>query len=302
MKTGFIGLGAMGAPMAANVHSAGFLTHVWNRTRQKADALAAELGVTAAADPATLAAGCELILTCVSRDADIRAVIEALLPGLQPGSIVVDCSTVADDTARELAEQVAGRGASFLDAPVSGGVEGARKGSLAMFVGGDADVLERARPVLETMAGRIEHMGLVGAGQAAKAVNQIIVAGLNQAISEGIAFGVALGLPMKRLVEVLSHGAAGNWWLQNRGHRMLVEDFEPGFRMDLHEKDLQIVRHMAQRHGAQMPLVEMTAKQYQRLMDAGHGAEDITALVRDKHRMFEASRDPADEEGGGPDS
>ncbi len=286
MKTGFIGLGGMGGPMAANVHSGGFLTHVWNRTRQKADDLAAELGVSVAADPAALAAECELIVTCVSRDADIRNVVAAMLPGLKPDSIVVDCSTVADDTARDLAAQVAERGAHFLDAPVSGGVEGARKGTLAMFVGGEPAVLERARPVLETMAGRIEPMGPVGSGQAAKAVNQVIVAGLNQAISEGLAFGAALGLPMDRLVDVLDQGAAGNWWLHNRGHRMLADDFVPGFRLDLHEKDLQIVRHMAERFGAQLPLVEMTAHQYQRLMQGGYGAEDITALVRDKRRLL----------------
>ena len=177
--------------------------------------------------------------------------------------------------------------AAFLDAPVSGGIEGARNGTLAMMVGGDAGVLERVRPVLDSIAGRIEHMGPVGAGQATKAVNQVMAAGINQAVSEALAFAEALELPLDKVIEVVGGGAAGNWFLDHRGPAMSKGKFSPGFRVALHHKDLLICKQMAAAFGVSMPVVEMTLIHYRRLMQAGYGDEDISALFREKRRLFE---------------
>ncbi|WP_286294084.1 NAD(P)-dependent oxidoreductase [Methylomarinovum tepidoasis] len=280
MRTGFIGLGAMGAPMARNLARAGLLTAVWNRTPAKAAELAKELDVTVAADPADLAHRCDAVCLCVSADADVLETIDALLPGLRPGTVVIDHSTVSSETARLAAAKIRAVGGDFLDAPVSGGVEGARAGTLAVMVGGEANTLEKARPVLEAVGGRIAHMGDVGAGQATKAVNQVLCAGINQAVCEALAFGRALGLNLDKVIDVISKGAAGNWFLEKRGPTMIQGSFEPGFKLSLHHKDLQICREMARHRGAEVPLVEKTLADYRRLMAEGHGEEDISALLR----------------------
>jgi 3-hydroxyisobutyrate dehydrogenase len=286
MKAGVIGLGAMGVPMARNLHRAGRLAALWNRTLDKAATLAVELGVVAAADPAALARESTVILLSVSADADVLEVIAALAPGLQPGAVVVDTSTVSRKTARAAAQRVAETGAAFLDAPVSGGVEGARRGTLAMMVGGEPEVLERVCPVLEAVAGRITHLGPTGSGQATKAVNQIMAAGINQAVSEALAFAAAHALPLDKVIEVVGAGAAGNWFLEHRGPTMARESFEPGFRVALHHKDLAICKAMAAQLGVSLPVVEMTLIHYRRLMEAGFGDEDISALFREKRGLF----------------
>ncbi|MEJ2347408.1 MAG: NAD(P)-dependent oxidoreductase [Gammaproteobacteria bacterium] len=289
MQAGFIGLGAMGLPMARNLHRAGLLAGVWNRTREKAEALRRDTGVNCAPAPADLAAGVDVVVTCVAADADLLEVVDRLRPGLRPGTTVVDCSTTSAETAREAAARVAGGGAAFLDAPISGGVEGARDATLAMMVGGDGAVLQRVRPVLEAMAERVVHMGPAGSGQATKAVNQVMAAGLNQAVTEALAFGQALGLDMDKVIEVLGGGAAANRFLSRRGPRILRGEFGSGFRVALHHKDLSICRAMAEGLAAgeaRLPLVEMTLVHYRRLMDAGHGDEDISALFRHKQRLF----------------
>ena len=280
MKTGFIGLGAMGAAMARNLARAGVLEGVWNRTRGKAESLAAELGVAAPESPAELARRVDVIVTCVSADQDVLEMIDALLLGIRPGSVVVDCSTVSGATAREAVGRLAGQGADFLDAPVSGGVEGAKAGTLAMMIGGDAAVLTRVRPVLEAMASRIVHVGSVGMGQGCKAVNQIMAAGVNQAVTEALAFGAALGLPMDRVIEAVSGGAAGNWFLDKRGPTMTRGVFNPGFKLALHHKDLRICLDSAEKLGLPLPLTERTLRDYAELMAQGHGEEDISALYR----------------------
>jgi len=285
MKTGVIGLGAMGAPMARNLHAAGYLAAVWNRSPDKAAQLHAATGVTVAATPAELAQACELVILSVSADADLLEVIAALQPGLQDGAVVLDTSTVSRATAQQAAAALQ-PAAAFLDAPVSGGIEGARKGTLAMMVGGDAEVLEHIRPVLDVIAGRVEHMGPVGAGQATKAVNQVMAAGINQAVTEALAFAGALGLPLDKVIEVVGSGAAGNWFLAHRGPTMTKGRFEPGFRVALHHKDLAICKAMAADLGAAMPVVEMTLIHYRRLMQAGFGDEDISALFREKRGLF----------------
>ena len=286
MKTGFIGLGAMGMHMAHNLHRKGYLTAVWNRSQKKAEALAAETGCAVADEPSTLARSCEVIVTCLSRDSDVLEVIDSIVPHIRPGAIVVDCSTTSADTARQAAGRLAAADAAFLDCPLSGGTEGARDASLAIMVGGNADAFQRARPVLEAMGGHVVLMGEVGAGQATKACNQIMVAGINQAVTESLAFARAENLDMDKLFGVLENGAAGNWFLKNRGRTMIRGDYPLGFKVVLHKKDLGICRDMAARHSVQLPVVEMTLVHYRRLADEGHGDEDISSLYRLKSRLF----------------
>lgn len=284
MRTGFIGLGAMGYPMAANLHKAGLLAAVWNRGAGRAERFAGEYGVAAADGPAALAADCDLIVTCVSADEDVLAVVEAMVPGLCEGAIVVDCSTIAADSARRAAALVGDAGGAFLDAPVSGGTEGAAAGTLTMMVGGDAAAFEAARPALEAMGGRIVHMGEVGAGQATKAVNQVLAAGVNQAVCEALAFAEVLELPLDKTIEVVGSGAAGNWFVNHRGPTMVRGEYRGfGFKLALHHKDLDICRHMAEANGGRLPLAERTLADYERLIADGHGDEDISALYRLKN-------------------
>jgi 3-hydroxyisobutyrate dehydrogenase len=289
LAVGFIGLGAMGRGMARNLRRAGLLRAVWNRTAATASGIASELGVTAATSPAQLAAGCDVVILCVSADADVLEVVEALAPALNPGSIVVDCSTVSADTAREAARRLAARRVDFLDAPVSGGVEGARDGKLAIMVGGAAEALERARPALDAMGRAVTHFGPSGAGQAAKATNQIMCAGIIQAVAEAMAFAKAEGLPLDRLIETLGQGAGSSWYFVHRAPNMVREEYPPGFRVRLHEKDLQICRDMAARHGVRLPVVETTLLHYRQLVEQGHGDEDISTIFRLKEALFAAA-------------
>ncbi len=287
MKAGVIGMGAMGSGMARNLARAGLLAAVWNRTPERAREIADELDVMAADSPATLAEACDVIITCVSRDEDVLEVMDAIAPALSAGKTVMDTSTIAVETARAAAEKVAATGAGFLDAPVSGGKEGAQNGQLVFMVGGDPDVFDRLKPAFDAMGKSTTHMGETGSGQATKAVNQIMAAGINQAVTEALAFGQTSGLDMDKVIEVVSGGAAGNWFLQMRGPTMVRGTFEPGFKLGLHHKDLTICRHMLDNMNVALPIVEMTLKHYERLMEAGHGDEDISALYRDKRAMFE---------------
>jgi len=282
MKTGMIGLGAMGIGMAGNIAKAGYLTGVYNRTAAKAQSLAEELKVVAFDRPEELAANVDIILICVSADQDVLAMVEAVANTIKPGTIVVDMSTVSSDTAKQAAAILAKKHAAFLDAPVSGGVEGAKNGTLAMMVGGSLAVLDQARPVLESMTRCIMHMGATGSGQATKAVNQIMGAGINQAVTEALAFAQAQGLPMDKVIEVISGGASGNWFLQHRGATMTQGLFAPGFKLALHHKDLKICQSMAKQSGASTTLIDMTLADYERLMAEGYGDDDISALYRIK--------------------
>ncbi|KFN49580.1 NAD(P)-dependent oxidoreductase [Arenimonas composti] len=278
MKAGFIGLGAMGAPMAGHVASRELLGVVGNRTQAKADALAAKLEVRAAHVPADFA-GCRVVALCVSMDADVLANVAALAPVLAPGSVVVDHSTVSVDTARTAHALLAARGIGFLDAPVSGGVEGARTGRLSVMVGGDAADLEIARPVLEAYAARITLMGGTGAGQATKAVNQVLVAGINEAVCEGLALGEKLGLDAERLLPTLMAGAAGNWFLDKRGATMLRDEFVPGFKCAHMLKDLRIVDGIARAAGVRATVIAQALADYDELVRMGQGEADTSALI-----------------------
>ena len=286
MRTGFIGLGAMGSGMARNLQRAGLLQAVWNRNSGKAQALAAELRCQAPATIAELARDCDVVVMCVSADQDVLSVVAALAPALKSGALVIDCSTVSADTARAAGKQLAARGVDFLDAPVSGGVEGAAKGTLAIRVGGKADALERAGPVLQALGATITHFGPQGAGQAAKATNQIMVAGIIRANAEALAFAAAQGLELEKVIGTLGHGAAGNWYLAHRGPFMARGSYPAGFRVRLHQKDLNICRQMAAECGAELSVVEDTLADYERLIAAGHGEEDISTIFRLKAALF----------------
>jgi 3-hydroxyisobutyrate dehydrogenase len=295
MRTGFIGLGAMGNGMARNLHRAGLLHAVWNRSPGKAQALAAELNCKAPATIGELARDCEAVVMCVSADQDVLSVVASLAPTLKSGALVIDCSTVSADTARAAGVQLGERGVDFLDAPVSGGVEGAAKGTLAIMVGGKAESLERARPVLQALGATITHFGAQGAGQAAKATNQIMVAGIIRADAEALAFAAAQGLELEKVIATLGHGAAGNWYLAHRGPFMARGSYPAGFRVRLHQKDLNICREMARECGAELSVVEDTLADYERLIAAGHGEEDISTIFRLKAALFDQRPPSANE-------
>lgn len=286
-RVGLIGLGAMGLGMARNLRKSGLLAAVWNRTEEKAAALASELGCVHASSPKGLAANCNAVVTCVSADADLLDVIDAMLPGIQPGTIVIDCSTVSADTARTAAERLQKGNAYFLDAPVSGGIEGARDGTLAIMVGGDESAFSRARPIFDSLGRVATHFGATGAGQAAKATNQILCAGAIQAVAEAMAFAKAEGLPLDKIIDTLGKGAGSSWYFVNRAPNILRGEYPAGFRVRLHEKDLKICRSMAERHGAHLPLIDSTLEQYAQLVALGHGDEDISTLFRLKDALFD---------------
>ena len=281
MKTGLIGLGAMGAAMALNLHKAGHLHRVWNRTQAKAEQLSHQTGVVVADNIEQLAAVCDLVLVCVSRDHDVLEVIHRIATTIRPGSVVIDTSTVSTQTALQASAILRAQGCHFLDCPVTGGVDGAKNGTLSMMVGGDESVLDGLRPVLASMTRRVVYIGPTGSGQACKAVNQIICAGINQAVTEGLAFGEHMQLNMASVLEAISGGAAGNWFMDHRGKTMLAGQFPAGFKVNLHHKDLQICMAMATQNGdTSLPLTAMTVADYEKLMAGGYGDEDISSLYR----------------------
>ena len=283
----------MGTHMARNLHRSGLLTGVWNRSAAKATALAEELKCHAFASLAELAGNCEAVVICVSADADLRAVVAGLDAGLSPNMIVIDCSTVGSATAREMYDHLAALGVGFLDCPVSGGVEGARNATLAIMAGGDESVFARAQPILEKIGKTITYFGASGAGQAAKATNQIMCAGIIQAVGEAMAFAHAEGLPLERLIETLGKGAGSSWYFVNRAPFMANNHFPAGFRVRLHDKDLRICRDMAAKRGAVLPVVESTLHEYEQLIERGFGDEDISSIYRLKSALFpKASTDP----------
>lgn len=287
LRVGFVGLGAMGHPMAGHLADRGLLAVVGNRTLAKAQAFVVARAASAS-DGAVLKAaasfvdytGCDIVALCVSADADVLETVDGLAVVLAPGAIVIDHSTVSVETACEAAKRLAARGIGFLDAPVSGGVEGARNGRLSIMVGGLDATLERARPVLEAYAARIALMGPTGAGQATKAVNQILVAGINEAVCEGLAFAEKLGLDAERLLPTLMAGAASNWFLDKRGATMLKGEFQPGFKCAHMAKDLRIVQAMAEQAGIRHPVIDRALADYSELEARGDGELDTSALIR----------------------
>ena len=284
IKAGFVGLGAMGRPMAGHLSRAGLLASVWTRTPANTQVVAAEFGLDEPASLAVLAARCNVIALCVPADADVIADVEVIAANAQAGTIVIDHSTVSSLTAAQARERMLAARGEFIDAPVSGGVEGARNGKLSIMVGGESSALERARPVLECYAAKISHMGGIGAGQNTKAVNQVLVAGIAQAVCEGLALGDALGLDADTLIPTLLAGAAGNWFLDKRGATMLRDEFTVGFKLGLLHKDLKIVRELARSAGTDRSIIEKSLADYAVLMAQGRADEDISSLIHLKRK------------------
>jgi 3-hydroxyisobutyrate dehydrogenase-like beta-hydroxyacid dehydrogenase len=282
MRVAVIGLGTMGAPMARHLLVAGHEVTVHNRTRSREEPLEAA-GAGRAASPAEAAAAAEAVLTCVSDTPDLEHILlgpAGVAEGLESGGLVVDCSTVSPAATAAIAATLRERGIGLVDAPVSGGSEGAERGTLTIFCGGtDADVA-RARTVLEAFGSRITHLGPSGAGQVAKAVNQVMIAGTYATVGEGIALAEAAGLDLPQLVEALSAGAAASWVLTNRAGNMIADTYPLGFKVALHRKDLGIALDEAGRAGLRLGVSELVAAQEDVLMGEGHGDEDVSALAR----------------------
>jgi 3-hydroxyisobutyrate dehydrogenase len=275
-------MGTMGAAMAANLARAGFSLTVWNRSPGRAaDVLA--LGATEAATPRELAASCEVVVICVSDTPDVEAVLfdpDGVAEGAASGTLVIDCSTISPSATRDFAARLRERGVPMVDAPVSGGSEGAQKATLSIMVGGDPADVERARPVLAAMGRSITHMGPIGAGQATKAVNQVILCGAYLGVAEGLVLAIKAGLDPEKVVEALSAGAAQSWVLQNRSARMIANDYPLGFKLALHLKDVMIALGMAREVGATLPVTGLAAQLENGLIGQGHGDEDLSALAR----------------------
>ena len=287
MRVGFVGLGAMGTHMARNLHRADMLAAVWNRSAAKARTLASELNVAAPATLEQLAAGSDAVVSCVSADADVLEVARGLAPGMKSGALLLDCSTIGAESARQAAALLAPRGVEFLDCPVSGGVEGARDAQLAIMAGGTPAGFARALPILSVLGRTITHFGPTGSGQAAKATNQIMCAGIIEAVAEAMAFARAQGLPLEKLIDTLGQGAGSSWYFVHRAPNMVRGSYPAGFRVRLHEKDLGICRDMAARFGVALPLVERMLAEYAELVARGYGDEDISATYRLKAELFE---------------
>lgn len=278
----FIGLGALGAPMAANVLAAGFPLTVHNRSAERAVPLQ-QLGAAVAVNPAEAAAAARVHALCLSDTAAVRSVLlgaGGLLTGAAAGDLIVDFSTIDAAATEELAARAAEQGLHWLDAPVTGGTEGARRGTLSVLVGGDAAQLALAQPLLQAVGGTITHLGPVGSGQRAKAVNQVLVAGSYAAVAEALALGKKLGLPMPELLVALQDGAAGSWALRHRAPAMLRQDFPLGFKLQLHRKDLAIAQTEAQACGLTLPVTDQVASMEEDLIAAGHGDEDVSVLMQ----------------------
>ncbi len=281
-RVAFLGLGTMGAAMAANLVRAGFPLAAWNRTPGRAPELG-ELGVAFAGTPADAVADVDIAVICVSDTADVEAVLfgqDGVVAGARPGTLIVDCSTIAPSGSWDFAARLREHGLSMVDAPVSGGSEGAQKATLTIFVGGDADDVERARPVLAAMGKTITHVGPIGAGQAVKAVNQVILAGAYLGVAEGIVLAIRAGLDVAQVVAALGGGAAQSWVLENRSGRMIENDYPLGFKVALHRKDLGIALDLAAQLGAVLPVSAIAAQLESGLMAKGHGDEDMSALAR----------------------
>jgi len=279
---GFLGLGTMGAAMAANLARAGFAVTAWNRSPGRAPELD-DLGVTRADSPADVARSTDIVVVCVSDTPDVEAILfgaDGVTAGAREGTLVIDCSTIAPSGSWKFAERLDALGLAMVDAPVSGGSEGARNATLTIFVGGHERDVERARPVLTAIGRTITHVGPIGAGQAVKAVNQVILAGAYLGVAEGIVLAIKAGLDVPQVIEALGGGAAQSWVLANRSGRMLDNDYPLGFKLSLHRKDLAIALGLADQLGVSLPLAAMTAALESGLIAQGHGDEDMSALAR----------------------
>jgi 3-hydroxyisobutyrate dehydrogenase len=281
-RIGFVGLGTMGGAMATNLASAGFPLTVWNRTPGRAGPLV-ERGATAAPTPAAVAKASDVVVTCVSDTPDVEKILfgqDGVATGARKGQLLIDCSTISPSATRDFGARLAKLGVNLVDAPVSGGSEGAKNATLTIFVGGNAAGFERAYPILSAMGKTITHVGPIGSGQAVKAVNQVILAGTYLGVAEGIVLALKAGLDLPQVVEALGGGAAQSWVLANRSERMTKNDYPLGFKVALHRKDLAIALDLANELGAGLPITALTAEFESELIKRGHGDDDVSALAR----------------------
>ncbi len=281
-QIGFIGLGIMGRGMANNLLKAGFAVRVWNRTASRMDALV-EAGATAGTSPADVAANSDIIITCVSDTPDVEKVIlaeDGVIHGAKSGALLIDCSTISPQATIEIATKLNAQGVKMLDAPISGGSEGAAKGTLSIMIGGDAADVERAMPVFQAMGKIITHVGAQGAGQTVKLVNQILVVGNCLAMCEALVFAQAGGVDLQKCLDAVTGGAAGSWMLSNRGPQIIARDWRPGFTIDLQQKDVRLVMREADALGVPVMLSSMIFNMYRTLQEKGLGAEGNHALVK----------------------
>jgi 2-hydroxy-3-oxopropionate reductase len=279
---GFIGLGVMGAPMARNLLAAGYEVVAWNRSPEPLAALA-EAGAREAEGPAAVAAAADVVIAILKDDPVVREVLggpDGAIAAARPGALVIDMSTVSPALARDLAEEAAARGVAFLDAPVSGGDVGAREGTLSIMVGGDGAALERARPVFEVLGSRVTHVGGAGAGQVAKACNQVLVAVIFAGLSEALVLGSKLGVDPAKVLDAVGGGMAANRIMEVRRDNFLDHDFAPGFKVDLHHKDLEIALSAGAEIKAPLPLTAEVQQMFRQLRATGFGEEDDSALLR----------------------
>ena len=281
-KVAFIGLGVMGFPMAGHLARASHEVTVFNRTADKASRWVATYSGRIAATPRLAATGAEVVFSCVGNDHDLREVVcgaEGALAEMSPGSVYIDHSTTSATVARELAAIAVSRDICFLDAPVSGGQVGAEKGQLTIMVGGDAAAFARVEALLQRYAKSVRLLGPSGAGQLAKMVNQICCAGVIQGLAEGLSFGVRAGLEMNAVLEVIGHGAAQSWQMDNRARTMLSNQFDFGFAVDWMRKDLGIVLDEARRNGAALPVTALVDQFYSELQRQARGRWDTSSLI-----------------------
>ncbi|MFC7705140.1 NAD(P)-dependent oxidoreductase [Plastorhodobacter daqingensis] len=282
-KVAFLGLGVMGFPMAGHLVRAGHSVTVYNRSPAKAEAWVAAYGGTRADTPALAAEGAEFVMTCVGNDDDLRAVCcgtEGAFAGMAAGAILVDHTTVSARVTRELQAEATAAGLGFVDAPVSGGQAGAENGVLSVMCGGDAEDYARAEPVIAAYARICRRLGDSGAGQLAKMMNQICIAGVLQGLSEALRFGELAGLDGRAVVEVISQGAAGSWQMVNRHETMLEDRFDFGFAVDWMRKDLGICLAAAEEIGAPLPMTALVDQFYKDVQALGGGRSDTSSLIR----------------------
>ncbi|MGB3717291.1 MAG: NAD(P)-dependent oxidoreductase [Candidatus Promineifilaceae bacterium] len=292
-RIGFIGLGIMGRGMASNLLKAGFDLRVWNRTAGRIDDFAS-LGASRASHPADLAGQCDVVIVCVSDTPDVQEVIlgeNGVIDGIHPGALVIDMSTISPQVTRAIAGKLGEMGSFMLDAPISGGSEGASLGTLSIMVGGRADQVERAMPLFQAMGKAITHVGDHGAGQTVKLVNQILVVVNMLAVSEALLFAQAGDLDLHKTLEAVSQGAAGSWMLSNRGPQVLDRDWRPGFTIDLQQKDLRLVLDAADQMGMPVLATSMVFNLYRTLQAQGLGGDGNHALVKALEQLagFEVS-------------
>ena len=282
-RVAFLGLGVMGHPMAGHLARAGHAVTVYNRTTAKAEAWAAEYGGRAAPTPRQAASGAEFVFACVGNDDDLRSVVQGAdgaFAGMAAGAVFVDHTTASAAVARELHAEARSRGLHFVDAPVSGGQAGAVNGALTVMCGGDAEPFDAMRPVAMNFAKAVTRIGDAGAGQLAKMVNQVAIAGLVQGLSEAIAFGLAAGLDMKLVLDVIGKGAAQSWQMDNRGKTMVDDKFDFGFAVDWMRKDLGLVLDESRRNGARLPVTALVDQFYADVQQQGGRRWDTSSLIK----------------------